>query len=78
MLPLESNVKLLREFCIKEIHQILSLDTFLINAYIYLGKLIYVRLLAFKARTGCEPVKLTVRNWKIVENDRWKRKEDIK
>ena len=34
-LPLEIDIKLLREFCVKEIRQILSLDTLLTNDYVY-------------------------------------------
>ena len=34
-LPLEIDIKPLREFCVKEIRQILSLDTLLTNDYVY-------------------------------------------
>ena len=76
-LPLESDIKLLREFCVKGIRQILTLDTLLTNDYVYLSKLTYARLLTFNARRGGEPGKLTLKDWRMVENDRWKRKEDI-
>ena len=76
-LLLESDIKLLREFCVKETRQILSLDTLLTNDYVYLSKVTYARLLTFNARRGGEPGKLTLKDWRMVENDRWKKKEDI-
>ena len=76
-LLLESDIKLLREFCVKETRQILSLNTLLTNDYVYLSKVTYARLLTFNARRGGEPGKLTLKDWRMVENDRWKKKEDI-
>lgn len=46
------------------------------NIY-FLSKLAYVRLLSFNARRGSEPGKLTKKDWKMVQDDRWKRQSDI-
>ena len=76
-LPLEADVKLLREFCVREINNLINVEKLFQSDYVYLSKLIYTRLLTFNARRGGEPGKLTLTDWTMVENDRWKRKEDL-
>ena len=76
-MPLEADVKLLREFCVREINNLINVEKLFQSDYVYLSKLIYTRLLTFNARRGGEPGKLTLTDWAMVENDRWKRKEDL-
>ena len=76
-LPLEADVKLLRKFCVREINNLINVENLFQSDYVYLSKLIYTRLLTFNARRGGEPGKLTLTDWTMVENDRWKRKEDL-
>ena len=74
---MEADVKLLREFCVREINNLINVEKLFQSDYVYLSKLIYTRLLTFNARRGGEPGKLTLTDWTMVENDRWKRKEDL-
>ena len=77
VLTLEADVKLFREFCIREINNLISVDTFFQSDHVYLSQLIFTRLLKFNARRGGEPGKVTLTDWTVVENDRCKRKEDL-
>ena len=77
-LPLEKDIKSLRDFCIHEIKKICKNTEQLSQAeYTYLSKLVYVRLMTFNARRGGEPGKITLNDWKMAEEDRWKRESDL-
>ena len=54
--------KLLRELCVREINNLVSMETFFQSDYVFLNKLVYTRLLTFNARRGGEPGTLTL-NW---------------
>ena len=76
-LPVENDVKKLRQYCIEEIQKISSKGNLDAEQYSLLQKLVYVRLLTFNARRGDEPAKLTLDDWKKAVGDVWKRKDDI-
>lgn len=77
-LPLEKDIKCLRDFCIHEIKKICKSAGQLSQVdYTYLSKLVYVRLMTFNARRGGEPGKITLNDWKMAEADRWKRESDL-
>ena len=79
-LPEEEDIKTLRNFCIAEIKQVCSSageNVLSHEEYMYMSKLVYVRLLTFNARRGGEPGKLLLEDWKMIESDRWKRESDI-
>ena len=81
-LPLEADVNLLREFCVREfrvreINNLINVEKLFQSDCVYLSKLIYARLLIFNGRRGREPGKLTLTDWTMVENDPWERKEDL-
>ena len=67
-LPLEADVKLLREFCVRENNTLISVEKFFQSGYVYLSKLIYTVLLTFNTRKRGEPGKLTLTDWTMVEN----------
>ncbi|XP_047123340.1 uncharacterized protein LOC124806446 isoform X3 [Hydra vulgaris] len=77
MLPEESDIKVLRNYCVSEISKYLNNTILTSNEYIHLCKLTYVRILTFNARRGGEPGKLTLADWDMVEKGRWKRQTDI-
>ncbi|XP_065651314.1 uncharacterized protein LOC136079505 [Hydra vulgaris] len=77
MLPEESDIKVLRNYCVSEITKYLINPIRTLNECIHLCKLTYVRILTFNARRGGEPGKLTLPDWDMVEKGRWKRQTDI-
>ena len=76
-LTLEADVKLFREFCVRETNNLISVEKFFQSDYVYLSQLIFIRLLKFNARRGGEPGKLMLTDWTMVENGSCKRKEDL-
>ena len=77
-LPLESDLKKFREYCITEIERLIEQDD-ISNPQDYrqLNTTSFTRLLTFNARRGGEPGKLTLDHWKDTLNDTWKRRSDI-
>ena len=77
-LPLESDLKQLREYCITEIERLTAKGSITkLGDYTKLNKLCLSRVLTFNARRGGEPGKLTLHQWKSTLDDTWKRREDI-
>ena len=79
-LPLESDVKIFRNFLLLEMNRLMKeLENNNINAKNVkdLSKVTMARGLTFNARRGAEVSKLTWEHWKGVEKDLWKRRKDI-
>lgn len=79
-LPLEEDIRLMREMCIKKIHELVKnseKNAISLDHYKELMKFTFVRILTFNARRGGEPSKLTTTDWEKVESDIWKKKKDI-
>ena len=80
-LPLESDIKILRDLTVSKIKKIVSSykgnEQLSVPQYKELLQLTFVRVLTFNARRGGEPSKLTLDDWKNVESDIWKKKADI-
>ncbi|XP_066923621.1 uncharacterized protein [Clytia hemisphaerica] len=76
-LPLESDVKLFKQYCVDEITKMLKYDSFSKDDYSLLSNLTLARLMTFNARRGSEVARLKLDRWEGVMDDRWKKKEYI-
>ena len=80
-LPNKEDIKLLRKYCIQEIHGLCSkysTGSFTAADYRQLARLCLARGLTFNARRGGEISKLTLQQWVGVEDGRWKKSSEIK
>lgn len=81
-LPSEADVKLFKDFCISQIRIICdkfdqSPNDFTATSYRQLARLTVARAITFNARRGAETSKLTIEQWKSVEDGRWKKSGEI-
>ena len=79
-LPLEADVQLFRDFCVREITNLTQKFTSSLPSgpeYRSLCKLILGRSLTFNARRGAECSKLTLDDWSGVISGRWKSSREL-
>ena len=79
-LPLEEDLRILRNYCIEQITHLVRIGDEKISQrqLSELARLCFTRLCTFNARRGGEPGKLTLKDWGETLKDTWKSSEDIK
>lgn len=70
-LPLEEDIKKLREYLIKNISFITGKDNLNSKDFTSLRDLVVCRLTLFNARRGGEPCRLSIEDWKDAKNGTW-------